>query len=110
MSGVTGDIKKLFNFKYKVRNDSATDQYNRLLMVKALLVAAFLTGMNWWVRFICKQTCFKINCLNQSSESVLYKIDCSKDAALQPATLLKEVLQRRRFPMNYVKFLRTTIL
>lgn len=48
MSGVTGDVKKLFNFKYKVRNDSATDQYNRLLMVKALLVAAFLTGMNWY--------------------------------------------------------------
>lgn len=47
MSGVTGDVKKLFNFKYKVRNDSATEQFNRLLMVKALLVAAFLTGMNW---------------------------------------------------------------
>ncbi|XP_057309783.1 innexin inx3-like [Hydractinia symbiolongicarpus] len=48
MSGVTGDIKKLFNFKYKTRNDSITDQYNRVYMVKAMLVAAFLTGMKWY--------------------------------------------------------------
>jgi len=48
MSNVTGDIKKLFNFKYKTRNDSVTDQFNRVFMVKAMLVAAFLTGMNWY--------------------------------------------------------------
>ncbi|XP_057309781.1 innexin inx3-like [Hydractinia symbiolongicarpus] len=48
MSGVTGDIKKLFNFKYKTRNDSITDQYNRVYMVKAMMVAAFLTGMKWY--------------------------------------------------------------
>ena len=47
MSGVTGDIKRLFNFKYKSRNDSITDQFNRVLMMKIMLVAAFLTGMNW---------------------------------------------------------------
>ena len=49
MSGITGDIKKLFKFKYKSRDDDATDQYNRLFMVKVMLVAAFLTGMNWYV-------------------------------------------------------------
>jgi len=48
MSGITGDLKKLFNFKYKVRNDSPTDQYNRMFMVKALLAAAFLTGLSWY--------------------------------------------------------------
>ena len=49
MSGVTGDIKKLFNFKYKTRDDSVSDQYNRVFMVKAMLVASFLTGMSWYV-------------------------------------------------------------
>ena len=49
MSNIAGDIKKLFNFKYKTRNDSISDQYNRVYMVKAMMVAAFLTGMNWYV-------------------------------------------------------------
>lgn len=48
MSGVVGDIKKLFKFKFKARSDGATDQYHRLFMTRALLVGAFLTGLNWY--------------------------------------------------------------
>lgn len=48
MSGVTGDIKKLFNYKYKKRDDSLTDQYNRLFMTKVMLIAASLTGISWY--------------------------------------------------------------
>lgn len=47
MSGIIGDIKKLFKFKFKARSDGVTDQYHRLLMTRALLVGAFLTGLTW---------------------------------------------------------------
>ncbi|XP_065677775.1 uncharacterized protein LOC124818348 isoform X1 [Hydra vulgaris] len=48
MSTITNDIKKLINFKYKSRNDSITDQFNRVLMMKIMLIGAFLTGMSWY--------------------------------------------------------------
>lgn len=48
MSGIVGDIKKLFKFKYKTRSDTITDQYHRLFMTRALLAGAFLTGLNWF--------------------------------------------------------------
>jgi len=48
MSGLIGDVKKLFKFKYKSRSDSFTDQYHRLFMTRALLVGCFLTGMKWY--------------------------------------------------------------
>jgi hypothetical protein len=48
MSIITGDVKKLFAYKYKKRDDCLTDQYSRLFMTKAMLVGAFITGMQWY--------------------------------------------------------------
>lgn len=49
MSGLTKDIKNLFKFKFKTRHDFLTDQYHRLFMTRAMLVAAFVTGLNWYI-------------------------------------------------------------
>lgn len=49
MPGIVGDLKGLLSFKYKTRSDTLTDQFNRVLMVKFMLVAGFLTGLNWYV-------------------------------------------------------------
>ncbi|XP_057309797.1 innexin inx3-like [Hydractinia symbiolongicarpus] len=48
MPGIVGDLKDLLSFKYKTRSDTLTDQFNRVLMVKFMLVAGFLTGLNWY--------------------------------------------------------------
>jgi len=48
MSGLTGDVKKMFNYKYKKRDDCLSDQYNRLFMTKVMLIAASITGMSWY--------------------------------------------------------------
>ena len=48
MSIITGDVKKLFAYKYKKRDDCLTDQYSRLFMTKAMLVGAFITGLQWY--------------------------------------------------------------
>ena len=47
MSQLTNDIKKLFKYKFKVRSDNFTDQFNRIYMTRALRVAALVTGLNW---------------------------------------------------------------
>jgi len=48
MSGLTGDVKKMFNYKYKKRDDNLSDQYNRLFMTKVMLIAASITGLSWY--------------------------------------------------------------
>ena len=48
--------------------------------------------------------------LQNSQENTFAKVSFNKVAGLRPATLLKKRLLHRCFPMNFVKFLRTTFL
>lgn len=48
MSGQIGDVKKMFNYKYKKRDDGFTDQYSRIFMTKMMLIAASITGLSWY--------------------------------------------------------------
>jgi len=48
MSALTGEIKKLLQIKFKHRQDSVTDQYSRIFMVKMMLIFGMLTGINWF--------------------------------------------------------------
>ena len=48
MAAIAGDVKDLFAFKYKHRDDDFSDQYSRIFMTKAMLVATFITGMQWY--------------------------------------------------------------
>jgi len=43
----TNNIKKLLLVKIKARQDSYTDQFSRLFMVRMLLVVALLTSISW---------------------------------------------------------------
>jgi len=45
---VTDDIKGLLSIKIKPRQDSYTDQFLRILMVKIMLMGALLVGLNWY--------------------------------------------------------------
>ena len=48
MAAIAYGVKNLFAFKYKQRDDDFSDQYNRIFMTKAMLVATFITGMQWY--------------------------------------------------------------
>ena len=48
MAAIAGGVKDLFAFKYKHRDDDFSDQYSRIFMTKAMLVATFITGMQWY--------------------------------------------------------------
>jgi len=41
------DLKKMLTVKMKPRQDSYTDQFSRILMVKVLMVTATVTGLSW---------------------------------------------------------------
>ena len=46
---VMEDMKKLLSLKMKPRQDGYTDQYLRIVMMKIMLMAACLVGLNWYV-------------------------------------------------------------
>jgi len=48
MAALLGDVRKILAVKMKTRQDSHTDQYNRLVMVKVMLISSFAVGMNWF--------------------------------------------------------------
>lgn len=48
MSMVATDFKGLLKVSIKSRHDSHTDQYNRILMVKLLLVSSAIMGISWF--------------------------------------------------------------
>jgi len=58
----TDSIKKLISVKFKPRQDSYTDQFNRLFMVRMFLVASLLTGLDWMTD--------EINCLVPKDYSI----------------------------------------
>lgn len=41
------DLKKMLTIKMKPRQDSYSDQFSRILMVKVLMVTATVTGLSW---------------------------------------------------------------
>ena len=45
---IATDIKGMLSVKIKPRNDSYTDQYNRIFMVKILLVCVVIMGISWF--------------------------------------------------------------
>ena len=48
MAMIATDIKGMLSIKIKPRNDSYTDQYNRIFMVKILLVCCVIMGISWF--------------------------------------------------------------
>lgn len=48
MSGSTDTIKGMLTVKFKDREDSYSDQWNRVIMPKIMMVAAMILGMNWF--------------------------------------------------------------
>ena len=45
---VATDIKSMLSISIKSRHDSYTDQYNRIFMVKLLLVSSLIMGISWF--------------------------------------------------------------
>ena len=48
MAMVATDIKSMLSISIKSRHDSYTDQYNRIFMVKMLLVSSLIMGISWF--------------------------------------------------------------
>ena len=48
MAMIATDIKGMLSVKIKPRNDTYTDQYNRIFMVKILLVTCVIMGISWF--------------------------------------------------------------
>jgi len=48
MSGSSQTIKNMLSINLKQRDDSITDQFHRILMMKVLMVAAMVLGLNWF--------------------------------------------------------------
>ena len=48
MAMVATDIKSMLSISIKSRHDSYTDQYNRIFMVKLLLVSSLIMGISWF--------------------------------------------------------------
>lgn len=57
MSLISGNIKEILSIKLKQRHDSITDQFNRILMVKMLVIFSIVTSMEF---FSDKVTCMFI--------------------------------------------------
>ena len=48
MSFVATDLKGLLTLNIKSRHDGYLDQYNRIFMVKLLMVATIVMGLSWY--------------------------------------------------------------
>ena len=48
MAMVATDIKGLLSVTIKSRHDSHSDQYNRIFMVKLMLVSSLVMGISWF--------------------------------------------------------------
>ena len=48
MSLISGNIKEILAIKLKQRHDSITDQFNRILMVKLLVIFSIVTSMEFF--------------------------------------------------------------
>jgi len=46
--GVLDDAKKILKVSIKVRHDGYADQFSRILMVRIMMLGAFLIGLNWY--------------------------------------------------------------
>lgn len=53
--GIVDDIRKILQVKLKPRQDSYSDQFSRVVLLKVMLFGAFITGMSWYSD--------KINCI-----------------------------------------------
>lgn len=53
--GITDDVKKILSIKIKPRQDSYSDQFSRVILLKVMFIGAFFTGMDWYSD--------KINCI-----------------------------------------------
>jgi len=45
---ITGDLKGILSIKIKSRHDSYSDQFNRIFIVKILLICSLVMGINWF--------------------------------------------------------------
>lgn len=48
MGFIAGDLKSLLTIKAKPRYDTLANQYNRIFMVKLLMVATIVMGFSWY--------------------------------------------------------------
>jgi len=48
MAMIATDIKSMLSINIKSRPDNYTDQYNRILMLKLLLVSSLIMGLSWF--------------------------------------------------------------
>lgn len=46
--GIVDDVKGILSVKIKPRQDSYSDQFSRIFLLKLMFVAAFFTGMDWY--------------------------------------------------------------
>ena len=45
---VASDLKDIFTIRLKERQDSYTDQFSRIFMVKILLISSIVMGVDWF--------------------------------------------------------------
>jgi len=48
MAMVATDLKQMLSINIKPRHDSLTDQYNRIFMVKILMISSLIMGVSWF--------------------------------------------------------------
>ena len=48
MLRIESDLKNIMKVTLKARHDELTDQFNRLIMVKLLMVCCFIMGISWF--------------------------------------------------------------
>ena len=46
--GIVDDVAKTLSVKIKPRHDSYTDQFSRIVMMKVMMMAALMVGLNWY--------------------------------------------------------------
>jgi len=48
MAMIATDIKGMLSISIKSRHDSHSDQYNRIFMVKILMISTLIMGISWY--------------------------------------------------------------
>ena len=68
MAMAATDLKDMLSIEIKSRPDSYSDQYNRLFMLKLLLVCSLIMGISWFtdsINCIVPGVCFILQVWNQ---------------------------------------------
>lgn len=92
MVNVATDVTKLLKINIKSRFDSHTDQYNRIFMVKLLLVCSIIMGISWYSD--------SINCIVPDSHKIDEKF-VSSACWIQGVYVFKELQDKQEMVAYY---------